>query len=1204
MSVRFQADTDKYVATTGLPGSTLTFTCWAQISVDRNGYSTIFNCNSTGNEVWLSTQPDGTTLTLFGGTDAGFDLAAPTSLTVGTWYRIGVVLAGTSATLYVGAAGGGLTVTSTTSWPQLGTIAAFAIGGTYSATTETWNGRVANVKMYSAALTEAEVEAELAQFDPVRTADLLRRHPLHIPETADYSGNGYSLTAGSTSPTIEADPPITGAATRAAVDLASSATGTVVSTAAAATTIAPDYPSLTVSAGQLACYYAYLHVRGAGRTVTTPAGWTLVGSYASTNTSAEGAGVGPTRTHVYRRTSTTALSGTQSFTISAQATSGVAQGYIRGYTAAGTDVAYEELLLGWSNPTTGTGGGSTAPDGALTVTAGQVAARDELHVHLGIADDDNTATSVGSITCTGATIGATSATATRTVTANGNDLATAGYAATVTAGTNTGTTLTVPVTQAPANQMHGVVLRVRATAAVVSRTGAATGTWVATGAAAGIAPAVGVREYLATGTVATSVSVTTGTGTQAGDVLVAFVSIDNGTSTDLVAPTGTAGTWTQATSLGYGSANIGVACWSRPVTVGGAQTVTASGPASSGLGLRCYVLIGAATSTPVDVAASGFSTSAVTPHVVPTVTATGDDDLLLGIVVADCRSGGNITYTPPTGMVADAAQNVSTFSTVASARQALTAAGATGTRTFTASAARPYLSLAVAVRAAPQSPTGSAAGGWSFTAAAAGKRPASGSAAGTLAYSATATGAVSRRGAGTGGWSSTGTASGRKSPVGAASGAWSVTGSGSGAAARRGAAVGAWTTAGAATAATTHRGAGGGGWSVTGTAVGDAPPNRGSATGAWSYTGSAAGDALPNRGAATGGWSFAGAATGDAPPNRGAAAGTHIWVGSATGAAARGGSATGGWTITGSGSGSATHAGIAAGAATFTGTATGKRPAAGTGAGTWTSAGAAAGTATRSGTAAGTATWTGLATSGNTRAGLATGATTWTGASTGRTSRAGTAAGSWTTTGAATGSAARQGAAAGTWVATGAATGAAPQVDARTGSAAGTWVVAGSSTGRTSRDGAATGTWAASGSAAGLAARRGNATGTWMAVGAATGTAPQVATRAGAAAGAWTFTTAAAGRRSPVGAAADTLTWAGVAVSVAAAKAGAAAGAWLYVGAAVAAAPAPSTRVTAGLPRLTDTIRAGDPREADPGARAGDPRPTLPGVHAGSPALT
>lgn len=72
---------------------------------------------------------------------------------------------------------------------------------------EWWRGRVANFKVWNAALTQAEIENELAQYVPHRTANLLRWHPFLIAETTDYSGADRTLTGG-TGATTEDGPPI------------------------------------------------------------------------------------------------------------------------------------------------------------------------------------------------------------------------------------------------------------------------------------------------------------------------------------------------------------------------------------------------------------------------------------------------------------------------------------------------------------------------------------------------------------------------------------------------------------------------------------------------------------------------------------------------------------------------------------------------------------------------------------------------------------------------------------------------------------------------------------------------------------------------------------------------------------------------------------------------------------------------------------
>jgi hypothetical protein len=81
-----------------------------------------------------------------------------------------------------------------------------SIGG-YSGT-EQFNGRVANLKIYSAALTANEIKAEMRQYLPVRTADLNAWTPLLThTDLSDYSGQGNGWTAAGTLAT-EDGPPI------------------------------------------------------------------------------------------------------------------------------------------------------------------------------------------------------------------------------------------------------------------------------------------------------------------------------------------------------------------------------------------------------------------------------------------------------------------------------------------------------------------------------------------------------------------------------------------------------------------------------------------------------------------------------------------------------------------------------------------------------------------------------------------------------------------------------------------------------------------------------------------------------------------------------------------------------------------------------------------------------------------------------------
>ncbi|MDR7559462.1 MAG: hypothetical protein QN141_13350, partial [Armatimonadota bacterium] len=79
-----------------------------------------------------------------------------------------------------------------------------------SFTGEWFNGRMACVKAWTAALTVAELEAERWYAMPVRRADLWYCNPMEGPASAftqDYSGNGNTLTASGTL-TLEDGPPV------------------------------------------------------------------------------------------------------------------------------------------------------------------------------------------------------------------------------------------------------------------------------------------------------------------------------------------------------------------------------------------------------------------------------------------------------------------------------------------------------------------------------------------------------------------------------------------------------------------------------------------------------------------------------------------------------------------------------------------------------------------------------------------------------------------------------------------------------------------------------------------------------------------------------------------------------------------------------------------------------------------------------------
>jgi hypothetical protein len=207
VAVRFAgAGTDFYSTTTNLPLAPFTVTFWTMIVTDRNTFSSWLAYNTGTNKLWLQSLADGTTPAVFDTT--GVQRIAGSSMTVGAWYRIGLVVNGTSTVLYQSDANTPSTTAFTTAtFTDPSGVTVLSLGASAS-TIEPLNGRMAAVKFWTAALTKAEIDAELTQVNPIRTVNLQRFYPLHNAELTDYSGNRNDLTAGSVAATTEPDPPI------------------------------------------------------------------------------------------------------------------------------------------------------------------------------------------------------------------------------------------------------------------------------------------------------------------------------------------------------------------------------------------------------------------------------------------------------------------------------------------------------------------------------------------------------------------------------------------------------------------------------------------------------------------------------------------------------------------------------------------------------------------------------------------------------------------------------------------------------------------------------------------------------------------------------------------------------------------------------------------------------------------------------------
>lgn len=132
---------------------------------------------------------------------SGPDLTPGSTLAVGSWYHIAVTSDGSTAKTYLN---GVLDITralNSISTPMTLEFPGITGAGDHDA-------RIAAVKMWTAPLSEAEIQAEMPLSAPVRSADLFAWWPLYstADDETDYSGNGYTLTVIGTPTTIDGPP--------------------------------------------------------------------------------------------------------------------------------------------------------------------------------------------------------------------------------------------------------------------------------------------------------------------------------------------------------------------------------------------------------------------------------------------------------------------------------------------------------------------------------------------------------------------------------------------------------------------------------------------------------------------------------------------------------------------------------------------------------------------------------------------------------------------------------------------------------------------------------------------------------------------------------------------------------------------------------------------------------------------------------------
>lgn len=210
MAVRFDVATDRvtYAGTLPNPADGFTLVCWAWVSVDTNANATIARLHVVAGDstsVTMATDVDG-----LGGPayfTAGGTVTNPTGMAVGEWRRLAWSRSSTTGRVYVAPEVGSTVLASGTVGGAANPTAITLGGRSVADSTESFNGRLAYVRLFGAELTQSAIEAEWASPVPVSTGSLFADWPLETAaDLTDHSGNGRDLVAGSTAVTTEDGP--------------------------------------------------------------------------------------------------------------------------------------------------------------------------------------------------------------------------------------------------------------------------------------------------------------------------------------------------------------------------------------------------------------------------------------------------------------------------------------------------------------------------------------------------------------------------------------------------------------------------------------------------------------------------------------------------------------------------------------------------------------------------------------------------------------------------------------------------------------------------------------------------------------------------------------------------------------------------------------------------------------------------------------
>ncbi|MBV9919992.1 MAG: hypothetical protein JOY78_03930 [Pseudonocardia sp.] len=207
-SIGFDQTQDRLLYSTIAPPSTFTITMWVYLTTDRGTWSTFLQLRDSGDATVaeLAAGSSGHSGPLYW--DGSGDLVGTTDFTVGAWRKIAITRTGSSGKLYSATPTGttelisGTVNTATPSSLTLGSRGPFD-GSQF------WNGRIACVRVWSAVLSQAEIEAEWPSATPVRTSNLWANW--RMAGTSDLTDTVSSrvLTSAGGGLTTEQGPPVT-----------------------------------------------------------------------------------------------------------------------------------------------------------------------------------------------------------------------------------------------------------------------------------------------------------------------------------------------------------------------------------------------------------------------------------------------------------------------------------------------------------------------------------------------------------------------------------------------------------------------------------------------------------------------------------------------------------------------------------------------------------------------------------------------------------------------------------------------------------------------------------------------------------------------------------------------------------------------------------------------------------------------------------